>query len=149
MKTGDVTVWPGDSSISEFVFLGSDPNSLLYLNQSNPADDGGVSLYYGDANAIQNAQLVASLPAPLAGLKASLTPSGDIHFLLSGKASSNGSAYNENLVPKPKSSARIYSSLPPRLWVSGQSVPTVGIRGSLSHSLTGSRPRRAPSSAVF
>ncbi|KAK8877478.1 dipeptidyl-peptidase V [Apiospora arundinis] len=116
LKTGNISDWEGDTGVSEFVFIGPSSSSILYVNGSNAQDDGGVSLYFGDALAIRDAKLVASIPAPLSGLKAALTPSGDINFLLSGQAYPNGTAYNEKLATKPASAARIYTSLYPRLW---------------------------------
>lgn len=90
----------------------------MYVNDTNAENDGGVSLYFGDALKIGDAKLVASIPAPLSGLKAALTSSGDINFLLSGLSYPNGTAYNENFATKPASAGRIYTSLYPRLWVS-------------------------------
>ncbi|KAK8068210.1 hypothetical protein PG996_007322 [Apiospora saccharicola] len=116
LKTGAISDWEGDESISEFLFIGPSSSSILYVNGTNAEDDGGVSLYFGDALKIGDAKLVASIPAPLSGLKAALTSSGDINFLLSGLAYPNGTAYNENLATKPASAGRIYTSLYPRLW---------------------------------
>jgi hypothetical protein len=117
LKTGAISDWEGDSSISEFVFVGPEPSTILYLNGTNEEGDGGVSLYLGDALAIADAELVASIPAPLSGLKAALTPSGDINFLLSGQAYTNGTAYNADLAPTALSTGRVYDSLYPRIWV--------------------------------
>ncbi|KAK7946851.1 uncharacterized protein PG986_011172 [Apiospora aurea] len=116
LKTGEISDWEGDESISEFVFIGPTSSSILYLNSTNAEDDGGVSLYAGDALAIGDAKLVASIPAPLSGLKAASTSSGDINFLLSGLAYPNGTAYNEKFATKPASAGRIYTSIYPRLW---------------------------------
>lgn len=60
--------------------------------------------------------MVASLPAPYAGLKAATTKSGDIHFIVNCLAYPNGTAYNKALVPKPLSTARIYDSIFVRHW---------------------------------
>lgn len=59
---------------------------------------------------------VASLPAPLSGLKAVTTHSGDVHYVVNGKSWPNGTAYNEKLATKPLSSARIYDSIYVRHW---------------------------------
>ena len=58
----------------------------------------------------------ASLPAPLSGLKAAATHSGNVHYVVNGKSWPNGTAYNEQLTAKPLSSARIYDSIYVRHW---------------------------------
>lgn len=67
-----------------------------------------------------SAALVATLPAPLSGLKAAQSPGGDIHFLLYCKANPDGSAYNPITAVDPKSvggsSARIYDTVSVRIW---------------------------------
>ena len=102
------------------VFVGDTNSSILYLNGTNEEDDGGVSLYSADANNLQGtAKLIASLPAPYSGLKAKKTCGGSINFLVYAKAwTTNGSAYNEQLSAKPLSTARIYTSVYVRHWVS-------------------------------
>lgn len=101
------------------VFVGDTNSSILYLNGTNEEDDGGVSLYSADANNLKGtAKLIASLPAPYSGLKAKKSCGGSIHFLVYTKAWANGTAYNEQLSTKPLSSARIYSSVYVRHWVS-------------------------------
>lgn len=57
----------------------------------------------------------ASLPAPLANLKAVTTPSG-VNFVVTGLAYPNGTAYNPELAEVPLSSARVYDSLFVRHW---------------------------------
>lgn len=52
----------------------------------------------------------------MSGLKAAITESGDIHFLLFGSAYPNGTAYNEETAEAPASSARIYTSIYVRHW---------------------------------
>ncbi|TLD31353.1 hypothetical protein PspLS_01728 [Pyricularia sp. CBS 133598] len=116
LKTGDISVWFNGSGISEVVFAGPTPTSIIYLNGTNAEEDGGVSLYAADLHSPTNATLVASLPAPYSGLKAARTSSGDINFLLTAKAYPNGTVYNEQLAPKARSSANIYTSLYPRHW---------------------------------
>lgn len=63
-----------------------------------------------------SAYMVASLPAPLSGLKTAITESGDINFLVYGESYANGTAYNEKLHVAPLSSARIYDSIYVRHW---------------------------------
>lgn len=57
----------------------------------------------------------ASLPAPLANLRA-VTTSGGVNFVVTGLAYPNGTAYNPELAAKPLSSARVYDSLFVRHW---------------------------------
>lgn len=118
LKSGEISTWYVGEDIAELVFVGPEPTSLLYLNSTNDEDDGGVSLYFGDADSIENATLVASLPAPYSGLKAAETSSGDIRFLLSSKAYPNGTAYNEKLATPPASTGKVYTSIFIRHWVS-------------------------------
>lgn len=80
-----------------------------------------MSLYFADADSIENATLVASLPAPFSGLKAAETSSGDIRFLLSSMAYPNGTAYNEQLATAPASTGMVYESIFIRHWVSSWS----------------------------
>lgn len=112
------------------MFLGSGADGgLLYLNGSSDVVDGGVSLYYvADPSAgADGAALVASLPAPLSGLKAALTTDGDIHFLVYGQTyPDNGTVYNEATADTPASTARIYTSIFVRHWVSRVVLPAPG-----------------------
>ena len=149
LATGDISVWYNGSDISEVVFVGSTPSSILYVNSTATEDDGSVSLWSADALALDKANLVASLPAPYSGLKAAQTPSGDIHFLVYAKAYPNGTAYNEALASKPASSARIYKSIYVRHWVG--SLEGMGSLGDLltkTRRIPGSRPKGTPCSAV-
>ncbi|KAL7623217.1 Dipeptidyl-peptidase 5 [Parahypoxylon ruwenzoriense] len=116
LKTGEISLWYAGSDISEVVFVGSTPTSIIYVNGTNAEGDGGISLYSADANSLENAKLITSLPAPYSGLKAVQTASGDIHFLVYTKAYSNGTAYNEASASTSASSARIYSSTYVRHW---------------------------------
>ncbi|EXJ56829.1 hypothetical protein A1O7_07173 [Cladophialophora yegresii CBS 114405] len=95
-----------------------DPNntSILQINGTNEEDNGGISLYAGDATAIDEAYLVAWLPAPSYGLKAVVTPSGNVNFLLNCLAWPNGTAYNEAFAEEPLSRAKIYDSIYVRHW---------------------------------
>ncbi|KAI1806745.1 alpha/beta-hydrolase [Daldinia bambusicola] len=116
LKTGEISVWYSGSDISEVVFVGSTPTSIIYINGTNAEDDGGISLYAADANSLEDAKLITSLPAPYSGLKAVRTESGDIHFLVYTKAYPNGTAYNEASASTPASTARIYTQTYVRHW---------------------------------
>ena len=116
LNTGDVSTWSTDDNITEVVFVGPSNTSILYINATNDEGDGGISLYTADARQLASANLVASLPAPFAGLKAVSAPSGDIHFLVYASAYPNGTAYNEDLADTPASTARIYTDIYVRHW---------------------------------
>ncbi|KAI1336892.1 dipeptidyl-peptidase V [Xylariaceae sp. FL0016] len=116
LVTGDISLWTTNTDISEVVFAGPTNSSIIYVNGTNEAGDGGISLYAADANELESATLIASLPAPYSGLKAVQTDSGDIHFLMYTKAYPNGTAYNENLAAAPYSTARLYNQIYVRHW---------------------------------
>lgn len=116
LKSGAFSTWSTDSNITEVVFVGPTNTSILYINSTNEAGDGGISLYTADATRLSDAKLAASLPAPFSGLKAVATTSGDIHFLLNTLAYPNGTAYNEELAETPASTARIYTDIYIRHW---------------------------------
>jgi dipeptidyl aminopeptidase/acylaminoacyl peptidase len=59
---------------------------------------------------------VASIPGPLSGLKAAVTKSGSVNFLLNGQKYPNGTVYNEATAEKPLSTARLYDSIYVRHW---------------------------------
>ncbi|KAI2467525.1 alpha/beta-hydrolase [Annulohypoxylon bovei var. microspora] len=129
LKTGDISLWHAGSDISEVVFVGDTPTSIIYINGTNAEDDGGISLYSADANSLDDAQLIASLPAPYSGLKAVKVPSGDIHFLVYTKAYPNSTVYNAQTASTPASSARIYTSTYVRhwdTWLSGEKNAVFG-----------------------
>lgn len=145
LKTGDITEWYAGDDISELVFVGPESTSILYLNSTNEEEDGGVSLYFADAESLDNATMVASLPAPYAGLKAAETSEGDIRFVLSAKAYKNGTAYNEQLAAPSGSTGMVYDSIFIRHWVSEDGT----IRGSADRArTTTSLPRSLPSLAA-
>lgn len=127
LKTGEISVWYEGSDISEVVFVGSKPTSIIYVNGTNAEDDGGISLYSADADSLEDAKLITSLPAPYSGLKAVQTASGDIHFLVYTKAYPNGTAYNEASASTPASTARIYTETYVRHWVSTSSGNFIGV----------------------
>ncbi|RVX69260.1 hypothetical protein B0A52_07236 [Exophiala mesophila] len=116
LTSGEISTLFNGSDISEFLFVGPNATSILYLNGTNEEEDGGVSLYAGDIDSFDEAYLVASFPAPYSGLKATTTSSGDIHFVFNAEAYPNGTAYNEDLAEEPRSSARIYDSIYVRHW---------------------------------
>ncbi|KAI9740368.1 MAG: putative dipeptidyl-peptidase 5 [Cirrosporium novae-zelandiae] len=116
LKTGDTSILTNDSNVSEIIWLGSEPTSVLYINGTNEEVAGGVELWISDIDDFANGSKVASIPAPLEGLKAAITTSGDINFVLWGDSYPNGTAYNEELVEEPLSSARIYDSIYIRHW---------------------------------
>ncbi|CAN8104188.1 unnamed protein product [Discula destructiva] len=105
-----------DGSVNELFWIGPTPTSILYVNGTNEAIPGGVTLYIADAANAGEATLVASLPAPFQGLKARMTASGDIHFALNSKAYTNGTAYNPRLAATPASTARVYTDTFVRHW---------------------------------
>lgn len=110
LKSGKVSTWGSASEISEIVFVGPNPTSILYLN--------GSSLYTSDTAKPESAKLVASLgTGDFSGLKAAQTKSGDIHFVLYSKAYPNGTAYSEATAVAPRSTGRIYDSIYVRHWV--------------------------------
>lgn len=149
LTSGEVSVWSTDTSISEVAFLGN--SSIVYINGTNAAGDGGISLYTADANNLSGARLAASIPAPLAGLKAVQSASGDIHFLLYGMAFPNGTAYNAETATASRSTARIYDSIYVRHWdtyltpqrnavfggVLASSNGTYSLQGQLTNYVTG------------
>lgn len=122
LTSGDVSTWGSASEISEIVYVGSEPTSILYLNGSNAAGDG-VSLYTSDVSSPDSAKLVASLSGDFSGLKAAETKSGDIHFLLYSKAYPNGTAYSEATAVTPRSTGRLYDAIYARHWVGIMHVP--------------------------
>jgi len=111
LTSGEISTWTTDSNISEVVFVGPTNTSILYINGTNEEGDGGISLYTADAIDLSSASLVASLPAPFSGLKAVLTQSGSINFLVYALAYPNGTAYNADLAETLVSTARIYTSI--------------------------------------
>ncbi|KAL8996739.1 MAG: hypothetical protein Q9169_003809 [Polycauliona sp. 2 TL-2023] len=116
LKSGAFSSWSTDSNITEVVFVGPTNTSILYINSTNEAGDGGVSLYTADATRLSSAKLAASLSAPFSGLKAAAAPSGDIHFLVYALAYPNGTEYNEDLEETPASTGRIYTDIYVRHW---------------------------------
>lgn len=121
LTTGYISTWYLGSEISEVVFVGPECTSILYINGSQAAIDGSIGLYTADASSLETSStLVATLPAPFAGLKAAQTTDGSIRFLLYAKANPDGSAYNPAQAVDPVlyggSSARIYDSSYVRVW---------------------------------
>ncbi|WPA98808.1 uncharacterized protein RHO25_003421 [Cercospora beticola] len=114
LPTGDITDLPWNANVSEAVWVGPTNTSVLYVNTTNPDTPGGVTLYTLDlVDAKAEPHLVASLPAPYAGLKAATTSSDDINFVINCLAyANNGSAYNEELATKPAHKGMLYEAFP-------------------------------------
>ena len=55
LTSGKVSLLYNGSDISEIVFVGPTPTSILYINGTNEEEDGGISIYAGDVNAIDQA----------------------------------------------------------------------------------------------
>jgi hypothetical protein len=55
LQSGEVSLLFNGSDISELVWIGPTNTSVIYVNGTNPEDDGGVSLYSADVTAIENA----------------------------------------------------------------------------------------------
>jgi len=55
LTSGEISLLYNGSDISEIIFAGPNATSIIYLNGTNEEDDGGVSLYAGDVNAIDDA----------------------------------------------------------------------------------------------
>lgn len=121
LSTGDISTWYLGNDISEVAFVGPKCTSILYINVSQTDIDGSIGLYTADADSLEtSSNLVATLPAPYAGLKAAQTVDGSIRFLLYAKANPDGSAYNPTQAIDPVlfggSSARVYDSTYVRVW---------------------------------
>ncbi|KAJ5103144.1 hypothetical protein N7532_003673 [Penicillium argentinense] len=117
IRSGETAQLTNDSNVSELTWLGSSDSGLLYINSTNADIPGGVELWIADANNFANSRYkAASLAAPFSGLKPAVTKSGDIKFLVYAQSYGNGTAYNEELVSTPLSSARIYDSIYARHW---------------------------------
>ncbi|KAJ5041376.1 dipeptidyl-peptidase-like protein V precursor [Bipolaris maydis] len=116
-ETGDVKKAPFGSAASEVVWVGDNDDSILYINSTNEQIPGGVTLYTADLSKDTfEPTLVASLHAPLSGLKAVKTESG-INFVGNCLAyEHNGSAYNPELVTAPKTSGQLYDANFVRHW---------------------------------
>ncbi|EAW06401.1 dipeptidyl peptidase DppV [Aspergillus clavatus NRRL 1] len=116
LKTGQSKILTNDSSVSEILWLGTDDSTLLYVNGTNADVPGGVELWVTQVSSFTNGYKAASLPAAFSGFKTVTTKSGDIRFVAYAQSYANGTAYNEELVEKPLSSARIYDSIYVRHW---------------------------------
>ncbi|CAK3822391.1 related to Probable dipeptidyl-peptidase 5 [Lecanosticta acicola] len=118
LSTGAITDLPWDSNVTEVVWVGSTNTSVLYINGTNDHVPGGVTLWTADlADSAIRGTMVASLPAPYAGLKAAKTSTGSINFLLNSLAyANNGSAYNTALAATPLTTGRLYDGIYVRHW---------------------------------
>ncbi|KAJ5737157.1 uncharacterized protein N7483_002282 [Penicillium malachiteum] len=110
LKSGGVNLLTNDSNVSELIWISSD--TVLYINSTNEDIPGGTELWVSDISDFSNSRYkAASLPASFSGLKVAETASGDVNFVLYCQSHRNGTAYNEKLIAKPRSSARIYDSI--------------------------------------
>ncbi|KAK2764594.1 putative dipeptidyl-peptidase 5 [Arachnomyces sp. PD_36] len=117
LETGDSKVLTDDPNVSEIVWLGAENTSVLYINATNSAGDGGVSLWTSDVEEFGiSRSLVGDLSAPLGGLKAVITEEGDVNFVVYGDSTADGEPYNPDQAAAPLSSARIYDSIYVRHW---------------------------------
>ncbi|KAB8259810.1 putative dipeptidyl-peptidase 5 [Aspergillus pseudonomiae] len=116
LKSGEIKLLTNDSDVSEIVWLGSDDSTVLYVNGTNADIPGGVELWVSDISDFANGYKAASLPAAFSGFKVVTTDSGDVRYIAYAESWANGTAYNEELVAKPLSSARIYDSIYVRHW---------------------------------
>ncbi|SMR45687.1 unnamed protein product [Zymoseptoria tritici ST99CH_1E4] len=118
LSTGEISDLRLSAAASEIVWVGPTDTSVLYLNSTNDQAPGGVTLWTADmAQSPLQRTLVASLPAPYAGLKATRTPSGDINFIVNCLAyANNGSAYNPKLASTPSHTGRLYDNAFVRHW---------------------------------
>ena len=55
LTSGEISLLYNGSDISEIIWIGATNTSVLYVNGTNEADDGGISMYAGDATAIDQA----------------------------------------------------------------------------------------------
>ncbi|OJK03535.1 hypothetical protein ASPACDRAFT_21776 [Aspergillus aculeatus ATCC 16872] len=148
LKSGETSTLTNDSNVSEIIWLGTDDSTILYINSTNADIPGGVELWVSDIANFQNGYKAASLPANFLGLKTAVTDSGDVRFILRGKAYGNGTAYNEKLAEKSLSSARIYDSLYIRHWNTYLTPPSHAVfSGTLSSSAGGNGTGRYASEA--
>lgn len=139
LTSGAVSLLHSGGDIAEMVWVGASSTSVIYVNGTNEEDDGGVSLYSADVTAIDNASLIASLPAAYSGMKGVRTSTGDIHFLVNALSYPNGTVYNEQLAPVSHSTARIYTSIYVRHWDTWLTPQTYAVFGGvLSASSNGS-----------
>ncbi|KAF1985225.1 hypothetical protein K402DRAFT_335047 [Aulographum hederae CBS 113979] len=104
------------SDASEVLWLGPKSTSILYLNATNDDVPGGVTLWTSDVLALDQKTKIASFDAPYSGLKAVVTDSGDIKFVVNCLAWENGTAYNELTATTPASTGRLYSTIYVRHW---------------------------------
>ncbi|KAJ6028061.1 hypothetical protein N7540_003637 [Penicillium herquei] len=115
LKSGEVNLLTNDSNVSELIWISSD--TVLYINSTNEDIPGGTELWVSDIPDFSKSRYkAASLPASFSGLKVAMTASGDVRFVVYCQSHRNGTAYNEKLITKPHSSARIYDSIYVRHW---------------------------------
>ena len=55
LTSGEISLLYNGSDISEMIWVGPTNTSVFYVNGTNEEDDGGISMYAGDATAIDQA----------------------------------------------------------------------------------------------
>jgi len=55
LTSGEQSLLFNGSDISEMIWVGPNPTSVIYINGTNDEEDGGISLYAGDVTAISEA----------------------------------------------------------------------------------------------
>ncbi|PSN61701.1 hypothetical protein BS50DRAFT_578221 [Corynespora cassiicola Philippines] len=116
LKTGNISDSGLTSDVNEVVWLPGTETGIIYINGTNEQVPGGVTIWIGDLKKPSESTLVASLDAPFSGLKVANTSSGNLNFLVNSLAYKNGSAYNPELVPKPRHTGQLYENIYPRHW---------------------------------
>ncbi|KAA8903590.1 secreted dipeptidyl peptidase [Sphaerosporella brunnea] len=113
ISSGKSSILTNDSAVGEIVWV--DDKTLLYTNGTTDVP-GAIELWITTIDNFARGYKAASIPAPLENLKIAVTKSGDINFLLTGKANADGTPYNEELAGKSLSTARVYDSIYVRHW---------------------------------
>ncbi|KAF2679992.1 hypothetical protein K458DRAFT_407577 [Lentithecium fluviatile CBS 122367] len=117
LKTGNLTDSAFNASeINEIAWLPGSETGIIYINGTNEEILGGVTIWIGDAANASASKLVASLDAPYSGLKVANTSLGNLNFLVNSLAYANGTAFNPQSAPTPRSTARFYDNIYPRHW---------------------------------
>ncbi|GAB7364762.1 hypothetical protein MBLNU230_g5560t1 [Neophaeotheca triangularis] len=118
LPSGEISDLPFGADVAEMLWLGPTDTSVIYVNGTNEQIPGGVSMWSADlADSPITPVMIGGLPAPYSGMKATMTESGDINFLMNCLAyANNGSAYNEELATKPWTTGRLYDNIYVRHW---------------------------------
>ncbi|KAL2259390.1 hypothetical protein VTK26DRAFT_6964 [Humicola hyalothermophila] len=110
IKTGQSELLVDDSNASEPLWLEDDV--FLYLKSG---DKGTTNLIVCQTQS-QSSTEIACINAPISNVKISKLPNGTIAFACSASATPDGKLHNHETEKKPRSSARVYSSLFVRHW---------------------------------